>query len=98
MNESIEEEMKEIREDLKRIEESIEENRRMTRSLLNAHRLSTAVSVIKWVVIIGFALGAFYYIQPYLETLLKLYGNMSSLTGGVENSKGLDILNALKSF
>jgi hypothetical protein len=30
--------------------------------------------------------------------MLKLYGSINSLTGGVENNGGIDILNALKKF
>ena len=99
MDESIEQDIKEIREDLARMEELIEENHRMTKSLLNSYRLSSAISIIKWIIIIGFTLGAFYYIQPYLENILKLYGSINSLTGtGVENNGGIDILKALKKF
>ena len=95
MDEIIEQEIRELREDVDRIQEMLEENTRMTRSLLNSYRLSSAISIIKWVIIIGFTLGAFYFIQPYLENILKLYGSINSLTGGVENNGGIDILKRL---
>jgi hypothetical protein len=98
MNESIEQEIKEMRDDLDEIKEMMVENNKMIRRLHNAYRISYAVSIIKWVIIIGFTLGTFYYIQPYLENILKLYGSINSLTGGVENNGGIDILNALKKF
>ena len=98
MNESIEQEIKEMRDDLDEIKEMMVENNKMVRRLHNAYRISYAVSIIKWVIIIGFTLGTFYYIQPYLENILKLYGSINSLTGGVENNGGIDILNALKKF
>lgn len=98
MNESIEQEIKEIRDDLDEIKEMVVENNKMIRRLHTAYRISYTVSIIKWVIIIGFTLGTFYYIQPYLENILKLYGSINSLTGGVENNGGIDILNALKKF
>jgi hypothetical protein len=98
MNESIEQEIKEMRDDLDEIKEMMVENNKMVRRLHNAYRISYTVSIIKWVIIIGFTLGTFYYIQPYLENMLKLYGSINSLTGGVENNGGIDILNALKKF
>jgi hypothetical protein len=98
MNESIEQEIKEMREELEEIKEMMVENSKMIKRLHNAYRISYSVSIIKWVIIIGFTLGTFYYIQPYLENILKLYGSINSLTGGVENNGGIDILNALKKF
>lgn len=98
MNESIEQEIKEMREDLSEVKEMMIENSKMIKRLHSAYRISYTVSIIKWVIVIGFTLGTFYYIQPYLENVLKLYGSINSLTGGVENNGGIDILNALKSF
>jgi len=98
MNESIEQEIKEMRDDLDEIKEMMVENNKMIRRLHAAYRILYTVSIIKWVIIIGFTLGTFYYIQPYLENILKLYGSINSLTGGVENNGGIDILNALKKF
>jgi hypothetical protein len=98
MNESIEQEIKEMREELEEIKEMMVENSKMIKRLHNAYRISYSVSIIKWVIIIGFTLGTFYYIQPYLVNILKLYGSINSLTGGVENNGGIDILNALKKF
>ena len=98
MNESIEQEIKEMRDDLDEIKEMMVENSKMIKRLHIAYRMSAAISIIKWVIIIGFTLGSFYYIQPYLENILKMYGSINSLTGGVENNGGIDILNTLKKF
>lgn len=95
MDEFIEEEIKEMKANLEDIKLMTEENNKMIRRLHNAYRISYAVSIIKWTIIIGFTIGAFYYIQPYLENILSLYGSINSLTGGVENNGGIDILKAL---
>lgn len=96
MNESLEEEIREISESLNRLEIISEENQKMVRRLHNAYRFSSFVSIIKLVIVVGVTLGAFYYLQPYLEGVLKLYGSINSLTGGIENNGGIDILNVLK--
>jgi hypothetical protein len=96
MNESIEDEMRDMSESLKRIEDMTEENQRMIKRLHFAYRFSALFSIVRWVIIIGVTLGAFYYLQPYLEGVLKLYGSVNSLTGGIENNGGIDILKALK--
>ena len=70
----------------------------MTKRLYNAYRISSVFSILKWLIIIGFTIGAFVYIQPYLENMLKLYGSINSVTGGVENNGGIDILKALKNI
>lgn len=71
MNESIEQEIKEMRDDLDEIRGMMVENNKMIKRLHSAYRMSAAISIIKWVIIIGFTLGSFYYIQPYLENILK---------------------------
>jgi len=72
MDEYIEEEIKEISERLEKLENMSKDNSVMLKYLYRAYRLSYAISIIKWVVIIGFTLGAFYFLQPYLESVMKL--------------------------
>lgn len=95
---NIEQELEQIKNDLVRIEDLVSENHDMIRRLHRAYRFNLFVSIIKWALIIGFTLGIFYYIQPYLEGVLKLYGSINSITGGVENTGGIDVLNTLKGF
>ncbi len=53
-----------------------EENNAMLRSLVSAMRWGRAFKIFYWVLIIGLSFGAYYLIQPYLNTL----------TNGLENS------------
>lgn len=43
---------------------------------------------IKWVIIIGITIGAYYYIQPYLNTLLSIYGNLGESVPGLNLLEG----------
>jgi hypothetical protein len=54
----------------------IEENQRMTKSMYRRAQVSMYFVAIKWIVIIGLTLGSLYYVQPYLETMLKVYSTL----------------------
>ena len=56
---------------------------------------SRLFTFIKILVILGFTLGAYYYVQPYIDTLLSIYGsfgdsvrNINSIGEGFRNFQG----------
>lgn len=73
----------EERELLKRSVQLAEENNDILRSLRRSMRLSRIMSVLYWVVIIGSAIGAFYLIQHYLNSVMGLYGGAKDTVGGL---------------
>ncbi len=83
----------EERDLLKRCVELSEENNDILHSMRRSMRLARIMSIMYWVVIIGSAVGAFYLIQPYLESLTGIYGGVNDTVGGlgssVDNIKGL---------
>lgn len=52
-----------------------EENNDMLRSIQRWMRLSRVFSVLYWLFIIGTALGAYYFAQPYIAQLSTVYGS-----------------------
>jgi hypothetical protein len=40
--------------------------------------------IVYWTVIIGAAIGAFYFLQPYLETFIDVYGQVSETRSDLE--------------
>ncbi len=70
---------------LERTNKLAEENNKILKSLRTAHRWSAFFNFIYWVVIIGVAVGAFYFLQPYVNTLLKAYSSIQSDLGGVKS-------------
>ncbi len=50
-----------------------EENAQMLRYLYRSARWSTVFSIIRWVVIIGVAIGGFYYFKPIFDSLATSY-------------------------
>ena len=68
------------------------ENNRILHGLRRSNRYSTILSVFYWIIIIGVSVGAFVYLQPYIDTLTKTYGslqtdfnNIKSVTGKISN-------------
>ncbi len=55
------------------------ENNELLKKVRNFQRWAQVTRVLYWFVIIGAAIGAFYFIQPYFEGVLNLY------TGGVSD-------------
>lgn len=55
-----------------------EENNKILRSLRRSARISRVISLIYWVFIIGSAVSAYYFIQPYVDEMIKVYGGAKS--------------------
>ncbi len=49
--------------------ELAEENNKMLRSLRSAQRWDRVIKYGYWVIIIGLSFGAYYFIQPFMESL-----------------------------
>ena len=74
------------------------ENNKILRKMQRAARWARFFGLLKWVVIIGLTIGAYYYLEPYLQTILSMY---SQIGGDTEKLQGLDIgklQELLKSF
>jgi hypothetical protein len=69
----------------------LEENSRMTKGLYDRTRFLMLVSAIKWFIIIGLTIGAFYFVQPFIDTIVSVYG-------GVTGGSGSDLFNLIKSI
>ncbi len=50
-----------------------EENNRMLKHMRRSQRWASVMRVLYWLVIIGIALGSFYFVKPYFEQLTKIY-------------------------
>ena len=86
----------EERELLQRSVELAEENNSILHAMRRSMRLARIMSIIYWVVIIGSAIGAFYLIQPYLESIIGIYGGAKDTMGGLGSIDGIkDLLNGL---
>jgi hypothetical protein len=55
-----------------------QENNKILHSLRRSMRLARIMSILYWALIIGSAVGAYYFIQPYIDQLMGVYGNAQS--------------------
>jgi hypothetical protein len=84
-------EIAELHDKLDELTDIAVENQRMVKNLYHRARMATVVVFIKWFVIIGLTVGAFYYVQPLINNLVNIYGG---ITGGT----GTDLFNLIKSI
>jgi len=74
---------------LQRLISLTEDNNRILHVLHRAHRFSIAFHVLKWIVIIGGAIGLYYFLQPVMEQFLEVYaglGNFIQAPAGIFDS------------
>jgi len=71
---------------LRDILETTEENNKLLRKMHRSMVWGRVFRFIYWMIIIGLALGSYYYLQPYLETLWATYQNISSGVDSIQNA------------
>jgi hypothetical protein len=64
------------------------ENRKISKKLLSYRRLEVIYSVAKWLIFAGIALWTYYYLQPYLEQVLAVYGQMGTMLDSLPSFPG----------
>ena len=64
----------------------VEENNKKLRRMRRSQKVTSIMRVVYWLIIIGIAIGAFYFLQPYIDKLEKFLGS----TGiSIDQLKGL---------
>ena len=64
------------REMLKKTLELAQENNKMLYAIRRGMFWGRIMRVVYWIVIIGAALGVYYYISPYINSAVGAYGNV----------------------
>lgn len=72
-----------------------EENNKMLHKIRGVQRRETIWNVLKFILIIAIALGSFYYVEPYLNKVMDLYGSVSGIQQKINNSPVQDFLKNL---
>lgn len=57
----------------------VEENNKMLHAIQRRAKWGFVSRTIYWIVIIGVGVGAFYYVQPYVEKLLSVYDSLKKV-------------------
>lgn len=66
----------EEKEMLKKTLELAQENNKMLHSIRRSMLRGRIFQIIYWLIIIGAAIGAYYYVEPYIDTAVGAYGNV----------------------
>ncbi len=80
----------------KMIEESLTLNREsntILKGIRRAQRRAEIMKVIYWVIILGITFGAYYFIQPYIDSLLGYYGNIAGMGGEGDTAQNASSIN-----
>ena len=70
---------------LERTHKLAEENNEILHSIRRTNRFSTVMRVLYWIVILVLSFGAYYFIQPYVTTMLGAYDQVKGSLQGVQN-------------
>ncbi|MBU2633064.1 hypothetical protein KJ751_00970 [Patescibacteria group bacterium] len=70
------EETNEIKKLLKRNLEISEESSNIIKKIHGAQRTGRILKILKWFLVIALALGAYYYVQPFMETFWETVGQI----------------------
>lgn len=76
----------EEKELLKRSVRLAEENNDILRAIRRSMRLARFMSILYWIFIIGSAVGAYYLIQPYIDSVTNAYGGAKSSFGSFKDA------------
>jgi len=63
-----------------------QENNKMLRKVRSVQKWSTFWSSLKIIIIVGIALGSFYFLEPYVDKVVNLYNSVSNTTQKVNNA------------
>lgn len=64
----------------------VEENNKMLRRVRGVQKRAALMSLLYWIFIIGAAIGAFYFIQPYINKVEQIFNETSSTLSGFKNT------------
>ncbi len=65
-----------VEEELKRVRKLVERNNILLEKMQAAQRRAALMRLVYWVVVIGVAVVAYIYIEPYIDQLGEMYANV----------------------
>ncbi len=84
----------EERDLLNKVLKIAEENNKILHGIRRSARFSSFLRIIYWIIILGSAFGTYYFIQPYIDILVKNYNGMQQNVDLIKNTINLPSLPA----
>ncbi len=75
----------EMRQKIDDLFELTKENNKILRKLRSSQKWASITRLLYWAVIIGISVGAYYYLQPYLQKIMNAYSQSMSTLDKVQN-------------
>lgn len=72
---------------LEKVYELAEENNEMLRRVRTVQKRQYLFQIIRWVLIIGISIGAFYFLQPYVDNFQYFLEDTSDTIDKIKNLK-----------
>jgi hypothetical protein len=91
----LEQDIADLHDKIDDLTDMVESQSKIVKKLYNRSQYMLIFNSIKWIVIIGVAIGAFYFIQPAIDAVMSLYGTVTGSNGNGDGSTGLGFLNFL---
>ena len=66
----------------------VEENNKLLRKMHRSALWGHIFRFLYWAIIIGLSVGAYYFVQPYIEQLQSVYGGIKQDVGTVHSAVG----------
>jgi hypothetical protein len=63
---------------LEKTYELANDNNKILHGIRRSNRWNAFFRVVYWIIIIGVSVGAFYYVQPYLNAAIKAFGTIQT--------------------
>ena len=68
------------------IAQTVEENNKILHKMRRSQRWTSIMTVVYWIVIIGAAVGAFWFLQPYANSFFNTYSTAQSELNSIKSS------------
>lgn len=72
-----------LKSNLEETREIVERNNELLKNIESTLFWRRVFSILYWVVIIGFAVGVFYFLEPYVDRVMDAYGNLQGQLEGL---------------
>lgn len=77
----------ELRSLVEETKELVEENNKILKSMRRNARFGALARIVYWIVILGIGVGAFYYVKPYVEQLMKVYESVKQTESKIHDAQ-----------
>lgn len=74
-----------MKDKIDEIFELTKENNKLLHKLRSSQKWASITRLLYWLVIIGISIGAYYYVEPYLQKIMNAYSQSMSTLDKVQN-------------